>query len=303
MKKPAPELLASLSRTERFAYRAADFVARYLKPLTGLWNLSFTTIVAILCVGRRIKAVNLEHLEGIGRRDRVLLVANHRSFFDFFVITKVTTWKAKLPHRRMFFPVRANFFYETVPGILVNGVMSGMSMFPPIMRDRSKAAFNRYALERCVEELTIPGTLVGVHPEGTRGKGSDPYALLPAKAGIGKVALGLDEDVTIIPVFVNGVTNAIFAEFVRNWFAPIEANPINVIFGEPIDLSDLRGGTAEGDDRTVHKQAAQRCLDAIAALGEVDRAMREGGDDDAGLPPPAETGPTPAPEEGERRAS
>jgi 1-acyl-sn-glycerol-3-phosphate acyltransferase len=302
MMKPTPELLAPLTRTERFGFRVADLMARRFKPLAAVWNLTFTSIVAWLCVGRRINAVGAEHLAGIGRKDRVLIVANHRSFFDFFVITAATAWRMQVPIRRTFYPVRANFFYETVPGILVNGLMSGMSMFPPIMRERSKAAFNRYALERCVEELKIPATLVGVHPEGTRNKGDDPYALLPAKAGIGKIALGADDGVKIIPAFVNGMTNAMGSEFVRNWFQK-EANPINVVFGEALDLSDLRQGSAEGDERTVHKQAAQRCLDAIAALGEIERAMREGEPPVAADAEPGTPEPEGLPEHEERRAS
>mgnify|MGYP001480307136 CR=1 FL=1 len=34
-----------------------------------------------------------------------------------------------------------------------------------------------------------PGTVVGLHPEGTRGKGPDPYTFLPAQPGVGKLAL------------------------------------------------------------------------------------------------------------------
>ena len=50
---------------------------------------------------------------------------------------------------------------------------------------RAPRAFNRYALERCLYELDVPGTVLAVHPEGKRNKSDDPYALLPAQPSRG----------------------------------------------------------------------------------------------------------------------
>ncbi len=62
--------------------------------------------------------------------------------------------------------------------------MSGMRMFPPVLRGESirrRATFNEYSIQRTIEELQIPGTVMGLHPEGTRNKDDDPYKLLRAR--------------------------------------------------------------------------------------------------------------------------
>src|SRR5687768_17089852 len=138
------------------------------------------------CGGNRITVHGLENLLAYGKKDSVLLVANHRSFFDFFSITAICYWRTKLT-KRIFFPVRQNFFYDHPAGPLVNGIMSGMRMFPPVMRNKEKKPFNNYVVSRCIEELNREdiGTILGIHPEGTRNKGDDPYAFLPAQPGVG----------------------------------------------------------------------------------------------------------------------
>src|SRR6185295_8471499 len=135
---------------------------------------------------------------------------------------------------------------------------SAMRMFPPVMRDTSKRSFNMYSVERCVEELKIPGTILGVHPEGTRNKEEDPYDLLPGQPGVGKIALG-DHDATVIPLFVLGMGNALHQEFVWNMFTP-KQHRIDVHVGPPLDFSDLR--PQAGRARTA-KYAADRCMNAI----------------------------------------
>jgi 1-acyl-sn-glycerol-3-phosphate acyltransferase len=270
---PERELLEPLLGIERVAYRVGDVFARRLKPAAALWNLSFTAGLAWLCLGRRLDVIGAENIGHLNSSSRVLVVANHRSFFDFFVISAATMWTGRMPRSRTFFPVRSSFFYEKPAGILVNALMSGMSMFPPIFRDRAKQPFNRYSLERCIAELSIPGTVVGVHPEGTRNKGEDPYELLPAKAGMGKIALGVDDGVEIVPVFVLGMGNDLRRELELNW-ARGDRERINVVIGPPVDLRDLRSRRGHRGSKTLHQQAAQRCLDAIAALAEIERRLR-----------------------------
>jgi 1-acyl-sn-glycerol-3-phosphate acyltransferase len=124
------------------------------------------------CSARRFDIHGLENLAPYGKKDSVLLVANHRSFFDFFTIAALCYWRTKLT-KRIFFPVRQNFFYDHPLGPSVNAIMSGMRMFPPVMRDKEKKPFNNYVIQRCIEELNREdiGTVLGIHPEGTRNKG------------------------------------------------------------------------------------------------------------------------------------
>ncbi|MDB4939061.1 MAG: hypothetical protein JWP87_6033, partial [Labilithrix sp.] len=190
--RPTPEQLAPLTRFERAAFRIADVLAApKLTPLSANWNSVVMGALIYSCGSRRFHIHGLENLAPFGKKDSILLVANHRSFFDFFTITALLYWRTKLT-KRIFFPVRQNFFYDHPLGPAVNFAMSGMRMFPPVMRDKEKKAFNTYSVARCIEELNRPeiGTVLGIHPEGSRNKGDDHYAFLPAQPGVGRVALG-----------------------------------------------------------------------------------------------------------------
>ena len=282
--RPTPEQLATLTHLERGSFEIADFFARSeLSFLSEAWNSFFMGGLIYSSGGRRFDIRGLEHLAAYGKKESVLLVANHRSFFDFFTITAILYWRTQLT-KRIFFPVRQNFFYDHPAGPLVNAVMSGMRMFPPVMRDREKKPFNQYVLARCVEELNREdvGTVLGIHPEGTRNKGDDPYAFLPAQPGVGRIALEATR-ARVVPVFVLGMGQSILGEMKMNAFAP-KTYPVDVYFGAPIDFSDLR---PKSNMLTTQKRAADRCLDAIKALAERqrrDQAVRAGRDPDDGVP-------------------
>src|SRR5690606_20431723 len=107
--------------------------------------------------------------------------------------------------RRLFYPVRSNFFYEHPLGMAVNLLFGAGTLYPPIFRDRTRTALNRSSLDRIVEFLDEPDTMVGLHPEGTRKKDDDPYTLLPAQPGVGQIALRGRP--LVVPVFINGLSN------------------------------------------------------------------------------------------------
>ncbi len=282
--RPTKEQLAPLTPLERAAFEIADFFAQpKLTPISAMWNSAFMGALIYSCGSRRFNIQGLEKLQGYGKKDSILLVANHRSFFDFFSITAILYWRTNLT-KRIFFPVRQNFFYDNPAGPVVNAIMSGMRMFPPVMRDKEKRAFNNYSLARCIEELnrTDIGTVLGIHPEGTRNKGSDPYSFLPAQPGAGRVALGATR-AHVIPVFALGMGQSIAGEMRWNVFTP-DQHPVDMYFGDPIDFSDLR---PKANMVTTQKRAADRCLDAIKALAERQRrdaAIRDGRDPDADPP-------------------
>jgi 1-acyl-sn-glycerol-3-phosphate acyltransferase len=273
--RPTDEQLALLTRFERLSFEAADILSkRALSPLGEAYlNVAMGGLIGS-CASRRFNIVGLEKIrryenrKRFQRRDKTasfLFVANHRSFFDFFSLAYIVFKKTKLS-RRIFFPTRSTFFYDHPLGPAVNLSMSAMRMFPPIMRDAQKRAFNTWAIERCIEELRHPGTIVGIHPEGTRNKGDDPYHFLPAQPGAGKVALEAETAITI-PVFLLGMGQTIQGELRKNALAPRD-NRIDVYFGDPIDFSDLR---AKKHKTTTAKKAANRCVEAIAALAEQQR--------------------------------
>lgn len=194
-----------------------------------------------------------------------VIVCNHRSFFDLYVVTAYLV-KRGLRHRIMF-PVRSNFFYEGATGIFVNAVMSFFAMYPPIFRDRAKAHLNVAGLDELVRMLRGGGVFVGLHPEGTRNKSDDPYSLLPAQSGVGRVIHGARA--TVIPAFINGLGNDLRRQVLGNFTG--KGDEIHVVFGAPIELGDLVDAPPSP---RVYKRISERCLETIRALGEEERAHR-----------------------------
>lgn len=258
---PEPAQLQLLSRTERAGLWLADLCARRLR--FAALALSFPMGAFVwLGVGRRLRLQGLENVRTLPRDGSLLLVANHRSFFDFFTIAVVLRFKAGFRHH-MYFPVRSEFFYDHPLGLLVNLVVTGMSMFPPVFRSGPKQAWNVWGLARCAEELAKPGTAVGLHPEGTRSHDPDPFRLQEARSGSGRIALAVPQ-ARVVPVFVVGLGNRVLVEIGKNLAGP-ERHPVWVVFGPEVDLADLRGRGG----RDAAREAAERCRSAIQRLADV----------------------------------
>ena len=257
--QPSQEELELLTPTARRLYRVADWVFRRANWVSRLWISTIMRSALWFCGGRRFQIHGHGPLDSFTSETSALLVANHRSFFDFLVITYATVTRSRLA-RRGFFPVRGTFFYDRWVGGVVNLIMTGMSMFPPITRSKEQMPFNRFALARLVEELGKPGTVVGMHPEGKRNKG-EPTDFLPAQPGVGKLALDA-ENARVIPIFILGMNNNLLLEAWRNWAEP-DRWPIHICFGPDIDFSDLR---QKGSRASIHLMAARRCMEAIERL-------------------------------------
>ena len=214
---------------------------------------------------------NIRHVHGVHRlppfdpTKSYLVVSNHRSFFDLFVITGYLV-NRDMPHR-LVFPVRSQFFYDRRLGLVVNGVMSFFAMYPPVFRERSRAALNLASLDETVRLLRRGGTFVGLHPEGTRNKGDDPYALLPAQSGVGRVIHAAK--VSVLPVFVNGLGNDLPRQVVGNFTR--KGTPIIVNFGAPIDFGDL---LERSPSPRLHRQISERAIEEIRLLGDEERKLR-----------------------------
>ncbi len=267
---PTDEELALLTPVERASFRLGDVWARRFSKLASRWNAVVPAGALWMCGGRRFRTEGLSHLRSVGPDDSVILVANHRSFFDFYVVSAMTYWRTDLP-RRVLFPVRSSFFYDNPAGVALNFLISNMAMFPPVIRDPKRRAFNRYSVARCIAEVAIPGTVLGLHPEGTRNKSDDPYSFTRAQPGVGQIVLAAKR-AKVFPVFLHGLTNDIFGELVDNWTRPAE-HPIDIWFGPEIRFDDLRG---QRERAALHLAAAERCLGGIRALADEHRAAHGG---------------------------
>lgn len=259
----------SLTPTERFQIK---FVRRTFEP--GIVDRAIRIMqrhVGANWIEQSIK--NLRHVHGLERlptfaRDAsTILVANHRSFFDLYVVTAYLV-KRGMP-QRLVFPVRSQFFYDKPLGLAVNGLMSFFAMYPPVFRERKRAALNLASLDEVVRLLKAGGAFVGLHPEGMRSKSDDPYTLLPGQGGVGRIIQAARGKATVVPVFVNGLSNDIVRQVGSNYMK--NGAPVTVVFGKPVDFG---GMLDQAPSPRLHRRISEHTLDAIRALGEEDRALR-----------------------------
>ncbi|MBK9066852.1 MAG: 1-acyl-sn-glycerol-3-phosphate acyltransferase [Gemmatimonadetes bacterium] len=256
---PLPEPpLGVLAPFERAAVRLAR--AMHRQPWAG-WCVAgqrqlgarwITTLA-----GPLLDLHGLEHVAAT-RRDRpLLLAANHRSFFDLYLVMAVLY--RRLPGwRSTCFPVRGRYFYQRPGGVLLNALVAQWAMYPPFFREPGKRRFDQWALGELARLAREgEGRLIGFHPEGTRNRDPDPYSFLPPQPGIGR--LMLDAAPTTVPVFIAGLPNGI-GEIVRRRRRGGER--IRLWFGPPLAYD-----TAGGDARVL----AAQVMDAIAALAARDR--------------------------------
>ncbi len=216
---------------------------------------------------------NLTHVHGLGRLPRfdrdesTILVSNHRSFFDLYAVSAVLLKRGLA--QRLMFPVRSKFFYDTPLGFAVNGAMSIFAMYPPVFRDRDRVALNRASVDEVIGRLQAGGAFVGLHPEGKRNQSRDPYTLLPARPGVGRIIQATKGRATVVPVFVNGLGNDVVRLVAGNYRK--NGNPVTIVFGAPIDFG---AQLDEAPSTELHVRIAERALDAVRALGDEERAIR-----------------------------
>jgi 1-acyl-sn-glycerol-3-phosphate acyltransferase len=212
----------------------------------------------------------LEDIRALEPATGVMLVSNHRSFFDQYAML-LACYMGPVPWaRHLFFPVRSNFFYDQPLGIVVNTAIAGGAMYPPIYRQAERRALNDDALDKMVEILKKPGNVLGMHPEGTRGKGPDPYKFLPAQPGVGKLALVAQP--VVVPAFIHGLGNNVLEDIKWNFGREARRDhAVITVFGAPVDYTDL---LAEKPRPTLYKKCADRLMSEIGKLMDRERALR-----------------------------
>lgn len=207
----------------------------------------------------------IENVENSDVERPVLLVANHRSYFDMYTVSSVLFRRTRRPVT-LFFPVRAKFFYTSPLGWFVNLVMGWWAMYPPFFYRNEQREFDKYSLRRLVQLCAEGrGHVIGLHPEGRRNKDGGPYDLLPAQPGVGKIVMAARPQV--IPVFIAGLGNDLPKQILGNWSG---GEKVRMYFGAPVDLSQFFD---KRDSLRTHKEIADFLMTKIAELGEKDREL------------------------------
>jgi 1-acyl-sn-glycerol-3-phosphate acyltransferase len=261
-----------LNRIERFALRFAELAnedprgkwlqTQFLRGVSYVWVRAG--------IAHRILVEGLDDIIALRPETGVMLVSNHRSFFDQYAML-LACYMGPVPwSKRLFFPVRSNFFYDQPLGIVVNAAVAGGAMYPPIYRQSDRRALNDDALARMAGLVRQRGNVLGMHPEGTRGKGPDPYKFLPAQPGVGKLALIAQP--VVVPAFILGLGNNIVDDIRVNFTRHARRErAIVTVFGPPVDYRDL---CAEKPRPTLYKKCADRFMTEVGKLGARERELR-----------------------------
>ncbi|MRG58733.1 1-acyl-sn-glycerol-3-phosphate acyltransferase [Agromyces sp. CFH 90414] len=174
-----------------------------------------------------------------------VLAPNHYSEIDPLVIG-VASWKLKRLPR---FLAKASLFKVPVVGWFLR--TSGQI---PVERAGSRS----HAALRAAEELAENGRMVVVYPEGSLTRDPD---LWPMRGKTGAVRIALEGDIPVIPVAHWG-TQELMPRYGKK-IHPFPRKTIDVIVGDPVDLSAYRGLPL---DPSVLTAATNDVMNAIAGL-------------------------------------
>ena len=268
---PTTEESAVLSAFERFAFRVTH------RMNLGRWKRFWTWCQSFFGAGwihistyNLMRIYGLEHIEAIDHSRPILIVANHRSFFDMYVVSTTLFRKTKW-RKQLFFPVRGRFYYQNPLGMFVNLIMGWWSMYPPFFGAGSKPIhekreFDKYSFSRLTQLCREgAGNVIGFHPEGTRNKNNDPYSFLRPQPGVGKLIK--DANPQVVPVFIAGLGNNLPKQVLGNWFG---GDKVRIHFGQQLDLSEY---ITKKDHVRTYKEISEFVMEKIAALGGMDRAL------------------------------
>ena len=264
---PSVEELSVLNLTERIGFKLTHRMNQ------GSWKQLMTYFQRhIGSLWIKISTYNLMQVRGLENFEKtdatrpIILVANHRSFFDMYV---VSTTLFRKTNRKFFlyFPVRAKFFYSSPIGWFVNFIMGWFSMYPPFFREEAKVEkreFDKFSMRKmihiCSEDKP---NIIGFHPEGKRNLGDDPYKFFRAQPGVGAVIRKAQPQV--VPVFITGLGNHLPKQVLGNWTG---GEKIRVWFGEPLDLSEFY---EKSDRLRTHKEISDFLMTKISDLAEKDK--------------------------------
>jgi 1-acyl-sn-glycerol-3-phosphate acyltransferase len=188
--------------------------------------------------------------EKLPRQGAFVLAPNHDSELDPLIVAMSVYRLGRLPR----FMAKESLFRVPVVGWLLK--RTGMI---PVSRSASATAAKQTLKQSA--ELVEHGRGVIVYPEGTLTRDPD---LWPMRGKSGAVRLALSGDLPLIPMAQWG-TQEIMGRYQKGLSLWPLRKPVNVLIGDPLDLSDLRGRASEP---AALNEATARLMAAITALLE-----------------------------------
>lgn len=164
------------------------------------------------------------NLDRLPQRGGAILVTNHVSHVDPFLVAKMVIDGARTPR----FLAKESIFDVKIVG----SAMRAMGHIPV----RRGTADARQSLDQAVAALRA-GRMIVLHPEGTVTRDPDGWPMT-GKTGAARLAL-LVPNVPVIPVAQWGVQDSIDLYKKKVKLVPRPRHTISI--GEPIDLSAYRG--------------------------------------------------------------
>ena len=192
---------------------------RNAEPLNLIWRITEFFLYAPASALTRLRT---EHVERIPERGPAIVVVNHVSHVDPFLVALLVLHSGRVPH----FLAKDSIF--SVP--VVGWAMRGMGHIP-VKRGTSDA---RQSFAAAVEALER-GELVVLHPEGTVTRDPEGWPMV-GKTGAARLAL-LAPDVPVVPVVQWGVQDAI--DLYHKRVRPFPRVEHRLSVGSPLDLSDV----------------------------------------------------------------
>ncbi|UWF78438.1 MULTISPECIES: lysophospholipid acyltransferase family protein [Microbacterium] len=216
------------------------------------WPLA-VVVIPIISYLARIRIVGAEKLP---REGAFVLAPNHYTEFDPLIVA-VAVWRMKRLPR---FMAKDSLFRIPVVG----WILRRTGMVPVARASSASAAKQTMAQSR---ELVAHGRGVIVYPEGTLTRDPD---LWPMRGKSGAVRLALAGGIPLIPMAQWG-TQRIMGRYQKGISLWPPRKPVQVIVGDPIDLSDLQG---KAGDQAALAEATRRLMEAITALLEQARGEK-----------------------------
>jgi 1-acyl-sn-glycerol-3-phosphate acyltransferase len=184
--------------------------------LRSLWLLLYLPLAGLV-------RTRYHNIEGIPQQGPAILVVNHVSHIDPFLVAKFVLDAARTPR----FLAKESIFAVPVVGAFMRGAQQ-----IPVKRGTADA---RQSLDAAVQALR-DGKVIVLHPEGTVTRDPEGWPMV-GKTGAARLAM-LAPDVPVVPIAQWGVQQQFDLYKKKVKLFPRPRHEIRV--GSPIDLSAFR---------------------------------------------------------------